>query len=136
MKTYKRRDSATRILRKLGVDPDNYALFIAKNKDGTFSINFENAKRSVSQMVLEKRGRRSISRDCQELIMQGLSNKDAFAKLQEMYGTERMPDHKKWYPGWNRAKLRRLGALPPILDGEAQARNPHADRTEHRFEEE
>lgn len=125
MKTYKRRDSATSILRKLGIKPRDYDLFIKKTDDG---VEFDdqlakqhaaNLKEQTGEIPKKKTPTKKDSAKttskkacCQvayDLIKKGYSNQAVWDVIQPMFNLD---DKKKHYPSWYRCHLRRIGELP------------------------
>lgn len=51
VKTVTRRDSATAILRKIGIKPRDYNLFIAEIDDGKFAVRVEDAEKHLKALV-------------------------------------------------------------------------------------
>lgn len=128
MKTYKRRDSATSVLRKMGINSRDYDLFITKS-DGGVCLDLDLAKKHVVDLKRQtskpikkapkkkpKEKRITISSLCRDMILDGATNAEIFAKLQATYGEERFGPEKKHYPAWYRCELRRKGQLPPAFD--------------------
>lgn len=130
MKTYKRRDSATSLLRKVGIKPRDYDLFITK-VDGGVQLNIDLAnkhvkdleaqatkpkKSAVKKSKAKKEKRVTISSMCRDMILDGATNAEIFKALQDTYGEERFGTGKRHYPAWYRCELRRKGELPPAFD--------------------
>lgn len=124
MKIYKRRDSATSLLRKMGINSRDYDLFITKIDNGV-QLNIDLAKKHATDIKKQtakpkrktpKEKRTTISSLCRDMILDGATNAEIFAKLQETYGEERFDQDKRHYPAWYRCELRRKGALPPAFD--------------------
>jgi hypothetical protein len=109
--TYSRRDSATKLLRKMGISADKYNDFIEKTDDGNFVCQVAKAERYLTQF-----SKLTIGAVCCELILAGKSNVEVFEQLQEKFGAERINDKKRGYPAWYRCKLRRDGKLPAKYD--------------------
>lgn len=129
MKTYKRRDSATSVLRKMGINSRDYDLFITKSDSGV-ELDLDLAKKHLADLKKQaekpskkakavkktKVKRVTISSLCRDMILDGATNAEIFAKLQETYGEERFGPEKRHYPAWYRCELRRTGQLPPAFD--------------------
>lgn len=115
MKTYKRRDSATSVLRKMGIKPCDYGLFITKER-GAFNCDIDLAKahlKGLEEQKSKKAPRKSMTRFCKDMILRGFDN----AAIFEMMKTEFSATEKhRYYPSWNRCFLRRSGQLPPAFD--------------------
>lgn len=145
VKVLKRRDSATSVLRKMGINSRDYDLFIEKMEDGRLAckvamaeMHLENLKKQVKSKTTKKpkaakkpkEKRITISSLCRDMILDGATNDEIFATLQEKYGEERFGPDKRHYPVWYRCELRRKGALPPAFDRMNQ--DPNAV---HKFED-
>lgn len=130
MKIVKTRDSATTILRKLGVTSRDYSLFIGKNPSGLFEVDADAASKHVAKPDVPKAGysgvdplsspasnaakvkkvrRVSVSARARELILAGKSNADTWSALKAEF---KLTEDKKHYPSWYRSQLRRTGQLP------------------------
>lgn len=131
IKTYKRRDSATTVLRKMGINSRDYNLFIKKLDDGQFECDVPLAESHLKNLAKQtklkkqkakakpkarKEKRITISSMCRDMILNGASNEQIFNALQEKYGEERFGPEKRHYPAWYRCELRRKGQLPPAFD--------------------
>jgi hypothetical protein len=131
MRTVKTRDSATTILRKLGVPSHDYNLYIEKT-DAGFVVQETLARKSVVKDVVvdllakkdvvltpappeakpapaAKQPKLSISGLAEQLLLAGKSNAETWAALKERF---KLGDDKKHYPSWFRSRLRRQGRLP------------------------
>lgn len=53
MKTFARRDSATSVLRKLGIDKSDYLMFISMTDDMTFEVDVDRAKAYAAERSQE-----------------------------------------------------------------------------------
>lgn len=145
---YSRRDSATALLRKLGVKPRDYDLFIEGQDDGKFLCHVTRAKQHLEEVAnrakqhkaankrlprtskqrakttsKKKEARVTISSFARDLILNGKTNDQIFAALQKEFGTDRIDYSKRHYPAWYRCELRRKGELPPAFDPERQDSN-------------
>lgn len=129
VKFYTRRDSATTALRKLGIQPRDYNLFIEKMTDGRFAcqvakaqMHLESLKNPSPKMI--RAGRRAtdpvvksgkptktkgVSAVARELILAGRTNQEVWAVIKEAFNLD---DSKKHYPTWYRCELKRKGQLP------------------------
>lgn len=129
VKFYTRRDSATAVLRKLGVQPRDYDLFIEKTSDGQFACQVARAEMHLEPLkkpkaVLKeavKAGRRAtdpevtkdkrvgVSSMARDLILAGKTNQEVWDVLKDAFNLD---DSKKHYPTWYRCELKRKGLLP------------------------
>lgn len=145
VKIYTRRDSATSVLRKMGINSRDYDLFIEKMEDGRLAckvvmaeMHLENLKvqtkpktaKKIKVAKKPKEKRITISSLCRDMILDGATNDQIFTALQEKYGEERFGPDKRHYPAWYRCELRRKGELPPAFDRMNQ--DPNAV---HKFED-
>ena len=139
VKIYTRRDSATSVLRKMGINSRDYDLFIEKMEDGRLAckvamaeMHLENLKEQTKPKAAKKpkEKRVTISSLCRDMILDGATNEQIFIALQEKYGEERFGPDKRHYPAWYRCELRRKGELPPAFDRMNQ--DPNAV---HKFED-
>jgi hypothetical protein len=127
----KKRDSATSILRGIGVKNGDYGLFIKRLDDGRFEVDDAAALRKVSSewafAVVDtknaeigltsagephkpvKEKRETISSMAERMILEGKQNHEVWAQLKERF---KLGDDKKHYPSWFRSRLRRVGKLP------------------------
>lgn len=105
MKVYKRRDSATAILRKAGIKSRDYNLYVNKI-DGQFHLNLDLLKKWEDS---QKRPDKPCCQVAYDLIKEGKSNQEVWAIIQPMFNLE---DKKKYYPSWYRCHLRRMGEIP------------------------
>lgn len=115
-KLYNTRDSATSVLRKLGIKPRDYNLFIRK-MDGKFECSVEAAAAHLASLLLpstqapaaKKAAKRvGISQTARDLILAGKTNAEVWAVLQAQF---KLDDSKKHYPTWYRSELKRKGLL-------------------------
>lgn len=112
-KLYNTRDSATSALRKLGIKPRDYDLFIRK-MDGKFECNVEAAAAHLASLLpstpaAKKAAKRvGISQTARDLILAGKTNAEVWAVLQAQF---KLDDGKKHYPTWYRSELKRKGLL-------------------------
>jgi hypothetical protein len=141
MKTVKTRDSATTILRKLGVNSRDYALFIGKNASGLFEVDVDKASAHLkapdsgapveAPVVIRDSGKAPIvSRTAvvqkmvdstkpkeKKLSISGMAEQLLLAgKTNAETWTQlkerfKLGDDKKHYPSWFRSRLRRQGRL-------------------------
>lgn len=130
MKTVKTRDSATTILRKIGVNNRDYGLFIKRLEDGRFEVDDAAARKKTAGEVINylvatkdvelkpapateakpvKEKRHTISSLAEELLLAGKSNPEVWTAIKERF---KPGDDKKHYPSWFRSRLRRQGKLP------------------------
>lgn len=121
-KLYTTRDSATSALRKLGLKPRDYDLFITK-VDGKFECRVGAAAAHLAALLQPKPAakeaapavkepkpakRTGISQTARDLILAGKTNMEVWALLQAQFGLD---DSKKHYPTWYRSELKRKGLL-------------------------
>lgn len=122
-KLYTTRDSATSALRKLGLKPRDYDLFITK-VDGKFECRIGAAAAHLEALLQPKPAakaavpapvktpktpkRTGISQTARDLILAGKTNVEVWALLQAQFGLD---DSKKHYPTWYRSELKRKGLL-------------------------
>lgn len=158
VKIYKRRDSATAALRKLGTPQKMYSEFIGITDDGQFECRIgyakaylENRNKSTKPKVVKTTKRQikernltvegalkvpkekkvTISSMCRALILDGKSNAEILEALRDEFGEERIGPEKSSYPCWYRCELRRKGELPPAFETSARL----GDNTIHKFED-
>ena len=98
-----RRDSATAILRKLGIAKPDYNKFVSLGEDGLFFVNVEDAVRSLQKPVkkakaakVAKEPKITLASSIRHLVAQGKTNAEIFEEL-------KLPADKRWYPAWYRA---------------------------------
>lgn len=131
---YKTRDSATSMLRKIGVQARDYNLFIEKMSDGQVAckvalaeMHLESLKnpapkaaepktkavkavKTAKKAAAEPKAKRAgISATARELILAGKTNQEVWAILKEQFNLD---DSKKHYPTWYRCEMKRNGQLP------------------------
>ena len=129
VKIFKRRDSATAVLRKMGINSRDYNLFIEKMENGRFVCQVALAEGHLESLKeqtkpkpkkkapkVKKEKRVTISSLCRDMILNGSDNATIFKALQDKYGEERFGPEKRHYPAWYRCELRRKGELPPAFD--------------------
>lgn len=126
VKKYARRSSATTALKKLGIQVQDYNLFIEQKKDYVLcdldsavkhlrpGNKVGNKLTSVPPMEVGKPSRKransaSIFQVAKNLIVSGKTNAEVWAALKAQFGCT---DTKKHYPAWYRAKLKRDGVYP------------------------
>lgn len=137
IKFYARRDSATTVLRKLGVKPRDYDFFIEKTSDGQFVCQIvkaqlhlkaltEAAKPAEEKPAFEPKAVKSakskpvkspkpvaaakssgISAMARSMIADGYSNQEIWEKLKSEF---KLDDSKKHYPTWYRCEMKRKAA--------------------------
>lgn len=122
MRTYKKRDCATEFLRKCGIEPKYYDIFIRK-VDNYFQVDDELLNKYQTNSKLRRELRRKhrqyllkivtptggpVFRKICELIRQGKTNKEIWGIIQPMFN---LSDKKRNYPGWYRCYLRRRGMI-------------------------
>lgn len=131
VKFYARRDSATTVLRKMGIHARDYSFFIEVMTDGRFAcqvakaeMHLESLKKPKTIMAEAiKAGRRAadpvvqdkpakakgVSAVARELILAGRTNQEVWAVIKEAFNLD---DSKKHYPTWYRCEMKRKGLLP------------------------
>jgi len=123
IKHYARRDSATTVLRKLGIHSRDYDAFIVVQEDGTFACHVtaaENhlmslqklatkAKAKPASKTATKTSREGISSFARQMISDGSTNQEVWAALVEKFNLD---DSKRHYPTWYRCEMKRTGLLP------------------------
>ena len=134
IKFYTRRDSATTVLRKLGIKPRDYDFFIEKTSDGQFACQIakaqmhlksltEAAKPAEEKPAFEPKAVKSvkskstkpvaatkssgISAMARSMIADGYSNQEIWEKLKSEF---KLDDSKKHYPTWYRCEMKRKAA--------------------------
>ena len=124
VKFYARRDSATTVLRKMGVSASNYNAFIEVMSDGQFACHIARAEMhleslknpkaaepkaaKVTKTTEPKSKRTGISATARELILAGKTNQEVWAELKAQFNLD---DSKKHYPTWYRCEMKRKGQL-------------------------
>lgn len=131
VKTFARRDSATAALRKLGVKPADYNMFISATTDGRVAVSLERAQEylqaQLRKVALEETPQRqlkgrtakeaktnqikrpSVAGTIRKLILDGKDNQQIHEIMKRDFGhTE---DHAT-YPAWYRSQMRRDGLIP------------------------
>jgi len=126
-KFYTRRDSATTVLRKAGITPRDYDLYLTKSGDGV-DLNLDllaihkattdgkhdvpaKAEMMTSELVVapaKQMTKATVSSRARGLILAGKSNDEVWAAIKSEF---KLSDGKKHYPSWYRAQLRRQGKL-------------------------
>jgi len=130
VKFYTSRDSATSVLKKLGIDKKEYSYFIEKMSDGRFACQVAKAQLSLaapkSESSIQKLAkattgkpmvaashtavankmpgtkRVSVASTARELIAAGKTNDEVWVMLKRQFNLD---DSKKGYPGWYRADM-------------------------------
>ena len=126
-KFYTRRDSATTVLRKAGITPRDYDLYLTKSGDGV-DLNLDllaihkattdgkhdvpaKAKAPAPELVITPTklpAKPTVSSVARVLLLAGATNDEVWKALKEQF---KLSDGKKHYPSWYRAQLRRQGKL-------------------------
>jgi hypothetical protein len=122
MKIFARRDSATALLRKMGIKSEDYNKFIDKNADGTVGVDVIGAKASLApklagkatvvppsktgSVILRPQPGQTTTSYIRSLITAGHTNSEIWQACQEFLGFEK---NKSYYPAWNRSKMRKAG---------------------------
>ena len=134
VKTFTRRDSATSVLRKLGINPRDYDLFIKKLAADKFEVNLDLANKHVAKVAAQTatdkpsaktkpaktlvkavetksavttHNLNTVSGLARHLIEAGKTNKEVWAELQSVFNLD---DTKRHYPSWFRSELKRKAA--------------------------
>jgi hypothetical protein len=113
-KIYTKRDSATAVLRKMGVNKADYKKHIKVLADGRFELVNPSKEKAAAKSapknteVATKDAKKTITGVAQKLILAGKTNTEVFEALKAEF---HLDDSKKYYPAWNRSMLRRTGVL-------------------------
>lgn len=130
VKIFKTRDSATSLLRKMGIQSRDYNFFIEKMTDGRLACQVAKAEmhleslknpqpktiiteavkagRRVNDPEVVKPKRQGVSSMARDLILAGKTNQEVWAVIKEAFNLD---DSKKHYPSWYRCELKRAGKL-------------------------
>lgn len=136
VKILSRRDSATTILRKMGIHSRDYNAFIEVMTDGKFACHIARAemhleslkqaatkpakkldeKQAAAKKLLKvgvegkpkRKAARTVSTVARELIVAGKTNLEVWAVIQKEFDLD---DSKKSYPAWYRSDCRRKGLI-------------------------
>ena len=137
VKFFKTRDSATSLLRKLGIQSRDYNFFIDKTSDGQFACQVAKAqmhleglknpqpktiiveavkagRRAIDPVVATKKEakvkakRAGVSQMARDLILAGKTNQEVWDIIKPAFNLD---DSKKHYPTWYRCELKRKGLL-------------------------
>jgi len=127
VKILSRRDSATTILRKMGIHSRDYNAFIEVMTDGKFACHIARAemhleslkqaatkpaksapKAEKKQPAAKKDSKRTVSTVARELIVAGKTNLEVWAVIQKEFDLD---DSKKSYPAWYRSDCKRKGLV-------------------------
>lgn len=121
VKFYARRDSATTVLRKMGIHTRDYNAFIEVVSDGQFACHIARAEMYLESLKNPKPAetkaarpaaetkRTGISATARSLILAGKTNQEVWAELKQQFDLD---DSKKHYPTWYRCEMKRKGLLP------------------------
>ncbi len=137
VKFFKTRDSATSLLRKLGIQARDYSFFIEKMTDGQIACQVAKAqmyleslknpkpaeakvaepkakvikagRRAADPVVEAKPKKMGTSATARELILSGKTNQEVWEVLKQQFNLD---DSKKHYPTWYRCEMKRTGLLP------------------------
>lgn len=130
MKIYKRHDSATSVLRKMGIKVKDYKLYIRPVENGEgFELDIEKAKDSLAtsskpsgEAAAKSKKKKSptptkeagkpipCSTVACNMILDGATNEEVWEVIRDRYNLDAKKRH---YPSWYRSMLRRQGKLPP-----------------------
>lgn len=130
VKTVARRDSATTMLRKLGIKSSDYNMFIHQTTDGRFAVAVDKAQEhlaarlrlvaneEVPQQQLKGRTKKeaesnqikrpSVAATIRKLILDGHDNKAIHEVMKRDFGHD---EDKAHYPAWYRSQMRREGLI-------------------------
>lgn len=130
VKTVARRDSATAILRKLGIKSSDYNMFIMQTADGRYAVAEDKAQEylqaqlrkvaneEVPQKQLKGRTKKEADSNqikrpfvagvIRKLILDGLDNKAIHEIMKRDFGHD---EDKAHYPAWYRSQMRREGLI-------------------------
>ncbi len=126
VKFYARRDSATTVLRKMGIHARDYNAFIKVMSDGQFACHIARAEMHLESLKNPKPAetkvakvakverpaaetkRTGISATARALILAGKTNQEVWAELKQQFDLD---DSKKHYPTWYRCEMKRKGQL-------------------------
>ena len=124
VKFYTRRDSATTVLRKMGIHARDYNAFIEVMSDGQFACHIARAEMHLESLKNPKPAetkvakatrpaaetkRTGVSATARALILAGKTNQEVWAVLKDSFNLD---DSKKHYPTWYRCEMKRKGLLP------------------------
>lgn len=142
VKTVARRDSATTLLRKLGIKASDYNLFIQQTTDGRYAVSLDKAAeylaarlrkvaleeipqaknqgRTAKEAASNQIKRPSVAGVIRKYILDGLDNKAIHELLKRDFGHD---EDKAHYPAWYRSQMRREGLVerpqPKVKKGKA-----------------
>lgn len=132
VKIVARRDSATTILRKMGIHSRDYNAFIEVMTDGKFAchvaraeMHLESLKQAAAKPAkaekpatkaapkaekqpAKREAARTVSTVARELIVAGKTNPEVWAVIQKEFDLD---DSKKSYPAWYRSDCKRKGLV-------------------------
>lgn len=130
VKTVARRDSATTILRKLGIKPSDYNMFIMQTADGRYAVAEDKAQeylqaqlrkvateevpqkqlkgRTAKEAATNQIKRPSVAGVIRKLILDGMDNKAIHEVMKRDFGHD---EDKAHYPAWYRSQMRREGLI-------------------------
>jgi hypothetical protein len=115
------RDSATSILRKLGVKPRDYNFFITSNGGIKLAVDVVAAQAHVQaltqptnpapevkkvSLVAKSEKKISCSAAARDLILSGKTNEEVWTVIAEQFNLDAK---KRGYPAWYRFQLRKAG---------------------------
>lgn len=132
VKILSRRDSATTILRKMGIHSRDYNAFIEVMSDGKFACHIaraemhleslkqaaakpakakakaKSAPKAEKQPAAKREAARTVSTVARELIVAGKTNLEVWVVIQKEFDLD---DSKKSYPAWYRSDCKRKGLV-------------------------
>ena len=109
-KIFKSRDSATALLKKLGIEKASYNNYISKTSTGV-EVDMAAVKATLTKPVKPKTSktpRTSCSSVAKELILSGKTNQEVWDVISKQF---KLDATKKHYPTWYRYQLKRRGEL-------------------------
>lgn len=124
----KSRDSATAILRKMGIKPRDYDFYIETLHNDQIAVHVEKAEIYLASLLEAKKGladiklgdadkehraavkatRTTCSSVAKELILAGKTNQEVWDVISKQF---KLDATKKHYPTWYRCQLKRKGEL-------------------------
>lgn len=128
VKILSRRDSATTILRKMGIHSRDYNAFIEVMTDGKFACHIARAEmhleslkqaatkpaktksspKAEKQPTAKREAACTVSSVARDLIVAGKTNAEVWEVISKEFNLD---DGKKGYPAWYRADCKRKGLI-------------------------
>lgn len=107
-------EACTYLLSK-GIPKDLHDLYINHMTNGQFGVTVHDNPKNIVVENIDKSDKnkpvvkaKSVSGRCRELILEGYTNKEVWAAIKEEF---ELDENKKYYPAWNRGKLKREGLI-------------------------